>query len=335
MKIDAYAAMAARQALLPFAYDPDNLGPWDIEVAITHCGICHSDVHLIDNDWQNSVYPLVPGHEIVGTVTQVGSQIAHLQKGDRVGIGWQRSACMDCEWCRKGEENMCLRNEATCNGHFGGFAKAIRADGRFAFKIPENLASENAAPLLCGGATVYSPLRLYDVRPEMKVGVIGIGGLGHLAVQFVRAFGCEVTAFSSSADKEAEARGFGAHHFVLGSDKGAFERGARSLDFIISTVYADLDWGTYLSLLRPHGKLCFVGAAANPVTFHVFQLMMGQVSMCGSVIGGRASIAEMLEFAARHKIVARTEAVPMDQVNNAITKVRQGKARYRMVLVNK
>jgi len=334
MQIDAHAAMAAKQSLSRFAYDPDNLGPWDIEVAITHCGICHSDIHLIDNDWQNSIYPLVPGHEIVGTVTQLGAQVTHLQKGDRVGIGWQRSSCQNCEWCLKGEENMCLKNEATCNGHFGGFAKAIRVDGRFAFKIPDDLASENAAPLLCGGATVYSPLRLYDVKPSMKVGVIGIGGLGHLAVQFANAFGCEVTAFSSTPDKETEAKSFGAHHFVVGSDKGVFERGARSLDFIISTVYADLDWGEYLKLLRPNGKLCFVGAALGPLTTSLFPLLFSQLSICGSVIGGRPAIAEMLEFAARHDIVAKTEAVPMDQVNSAIVRVRQGKARYRMVLVN-
>ncbi|TFH60930.1 MAG: NAD(P)-dependent alcohol dehydrogenase [Candidatus Zixiibacteriota bacterium] len=335
MPIDAYAAKAAKQSLERFAYQPDNLGPWDIEVAITHCGICHSDIHLIDNDWQGSIYPLVPGHEIVGTVTQLGAQVTHLQKGDRVGIGWQRSSCMSCEWCQKGEENMCLQNEATCNGHFGGFAKAIRADGRFAFKIPDNLTSENAAPLLCGGVTVYSPLRLYDVNPSMKVGVIGIGGLGHLAVQFARAFGCEVTAFSSSPDKEAEAKSFGAHHFVVGSDKGALEKSVRCLDFIISTVYADLDWGAYIKMLRPHGKLCFVGAALGPVSTSLFPLLFGQLSICGSVIGGRPAIAEMLDFAARHNIFAKTEAVPMDQVNSVIAKVRQGKARYRMVLVNK
>jgi alcohol/geraniol dehydrogenase (NADP+) len=334
MQIDAYAAMAAKQSLERFAYQPDNLGPWDIEVAITHCGICHSDIHLIDDDFQMSGYPLVPGHEIVGTVTQLGASVSQLQKGDRVGIGWQRSSCMTCEWCVKGEENMCLENRATCVGHYGGFARAIIADSRFAFRVPEKLASENAAPLLCGGITVYSPLRLYDVKPSMRVGVIGIGGLGHLAVQFARAFGCEVTAFSSSPDKESEAKSFGAHHFVVGSDRGVFERGARSQDFIISTVYADLDWGEYLKLLRPNGKLCFVGAALGPLTTSVFPLLFSQLSICGSVIGGRPAIAEMLEFAARHNIVAKTEPVPMDQVNSAVAKVRQGKARYRMVLVN-
>jgi uncharacterized zinc-type alcohol dehydrogenase-like protein len=334
MKIDAYAAMAARKSLEKYQYDPQELGPWDIEVAITHCGICHSDIHLIDNDWQISGYPLVPGHEIVGTVVAKGASVTKLEPGQRVGIGWQRSSCMECEWCIRGEENMCADSHATCAGHYGGFAKSIRTDSRFAFRIPEALASENAAPLLCGGITVYSPLREFNVRPEMKVGVVGIGGLGHLALQFAHAYGCEVTAFSSSPNKEAEAKTFGAHHFVAGADAATLDHAANSLDFILVTAMADLDWAKYLNILRPNGKLCFVGAVPGPITVSAFPMLLAKRSICGSAIGNRTGISEMLEFAARHGIVAKTEALPMDQVNAAISKVRENKARYRMVLTN-
>jgi uncharacterized zinc-type alcohol dehydrogenase-like protein len=334
MTIHGYAALAAKKTLEKFHYEPEELGPWDVEATISHCGICHSDVHLIDDDWGMSSYPLVPGHEIVGIVRAVGSDVRHLEKGQRIGIGWQRSSCSSCEFCLRGEENLCSEQQATCLGHYGGFAEAIRTDSRFVFAIPENLESENVGPLLCGGITVYSPLRRYGVNPAMKVGVIGIGGLGHLALQYARAFGCEVTAFSTSEDKEAEAKQFGAHHFVCTADASALEKGVNSLDFILSTVYADINWEAYLNILRPNGKLCTVGASANPITLPAFPLLVGQKTVCGSVIGGRAIIQEMLEFSARHGVKAKTELLPMSEVNAAIKKVRSGKARYRMVLKN-
>ncbi len=333
MRINAYAAMAAKKNLQKFQYEPKELGPWDVEVKISHCGICHSDVHLIDDDWAMSSYPLVPGHEIVGVITASGSNVTHLKKGQRLGIGWQRSACLTCEFCARGEENMCPQNEAICVGHYGGFAEAIRTDSRFVFPIPENLNSEQVGPLMCGGITVFSPLRRYAVQPTMKVGVIGIGGLGHLALQFARAFGCEVTAFSTSPDKETEARSFGAHHFI-NNNKSAMEKTGNSLDFILNTLYVDIDWAVYLNILRPNGKICNVGAGANPITIPASPLLLGQKSICGSVIGGRAMIMDMLEFAARHGIQAKTEVVPISEVNAAVDKVRQGKARYRMVLKN-
>ncbi len=334
MRINAYAAMAAKKNLQKFQYEPKELGPWDVEVKISHCGICHSDVHLIDDDWAIGSYPLVPGHEIVGVVTALGSNVTHLKNGLRLGIGWQRNACLTCEFCARGEENMCTQNEAICVGHYGGYAEAIRTDSRFVFPIPENLNSEQVGPLMCGGITVFSPLRRYAVQPIMKVGVIGIGGLGHLALQFTRAFGCEVTAFSTSPDKEAEARSFGAHHFINSNNKSAMEKAVNSLDFILNTLYVDIDWAAYLNILRPSGKICNVGAGANPITIPASPLLVGQKSICGSVIGGRAMIIDMLEFAARHDIQAKTEVVPMSEVNAAIDKVRQGKARYRMVLKN-
>lgn len=333
MTFHAHAAADAKQPLEPFAYEPAPLGPHDVEVDISHCGICHSDVHLVDNDWGVSAYPLVPGHEIVGAVSALGEGVTHLHAGQRVGIGWQRGSCMTCRYCASGREPLCPENKATCLGSYGGFADRIRVDGRFAFPIPEALASENAAPLLCGGITVYSPLRDFGVTPSMRVGVVGIGGLGHLAVQFARAWGCEVTAFSSSPDKESQALAFGAHRFVASADSGAVRR-AGGLDFILSTVTADLDWPAYLDALAPGGTLCVLGVPKSPLSFQAFPLIGGQKRVCGSPIGGRVAIREMLDFSARHGIVAKTEAVPFSQINKALDTVRDNRARYRMVLTD-
>ncbi|RME20079.1 MAG: NAD(P)-dependent alcohol dehydrogenase [Candidatus Zixiibacteriota bacterium] len=332
MQINCQAAMTEKARLEAFSYEPSELGPFDIDVEITHCGICHSDLHLVNNDWGISTYPLVPGHEIIGTVTAAGPMVTHLAVGQRVGIGWQRSACLQCETCLAGEENLCAKSEATCVGHYGGFATAIRTDSRFAFAIPEALDSENAAPLLCAGVTVFTPLKHFNVRPMMRVGVIGIGGLGHLAVQFARAFGCEVTAFSSSPDKEAEAKALGAHHFLSSRDQQALEAAAGSLDFILSTVNVDLDWTTYLNILRPNGKLCQLGLPPSPLTVPILPLLFGRKSVCSSPIGGRRDMIDMLEFAARHNIVAKTELMPLGQVNDALARLAENKARYRIVL---
>lgn len=336
MNINAYAALAEKQTLQLFQYDPKSLGPYDVEVKISHCGICHSDIHLIDNDWGSSEYPLVPGHEIVGEITETGPRVRHLETGQRVGIGWQRSACLTCEFCERGEENLCARSQSTCvrDGNYGGFADFIRSDSRFVFPIPDSLESADVGPLLCGGITVYSPLRRYSVDPTMRVGVMGIGGLGHMALQFARAFGCEVTAFSTTPEKEAEAKLFGAHHFVCSTDSAAMESATDSLDFIISTLYVDLDWATYLNILRRNGKLCVVGASRHAISAPFNPLLVGQKSICGSVIGGRAVMREMLQFAERHGIHAKTELAPMSEVNAAVEKVRKGQARYRMVVKN-
>jgi uncharacterized zinc-type alcohol dehydrogenase-like protein len=334
MKINCYAALNAKQPLQKFTYDAKPLGPNDVEVKITHCGICHSDIHLIDNDWQTSIYPLVPGHEIVGMVGELGSAVKHLQKGQRIGIGWEANSCGHCEWCARGDENLCSTQQATCVGNYGGYADAIRLNSRFVFPIPDALSSESVAPLLCGGATVYSPLQQYITNPSMRVGVIGIGGLGHLALQFAHAFGCEVTAFSSTTAKAEEAKQFGADHFVASADKNALSKVSNSFDFILSTVAADLDWTAYVNALRPRGKLCFVGALAAPINISAFSLIRGRKTICGSNIGSCPEINEMLQFAARHSIAAKTESMPMHDVNTALDKVRANKARYRMVLVN-
>jgi len=334
MTICCYAAKEPQGQLQSFQYEPEPLGSHEVEVKITHCGICHSDIHLIDNDWSISDYPLVPGHEIVGTVESFGPEVAGFAHGQRVGIGWQRSACLECDYCIRGLENLCPKMKATCVGHHGGFAEKIRIDSRFAFPIPDKLDSEAAAPLLCGGVTVYSALVNHDVKPGMKVGVIGIGGLGHFALQFARAMGCEVTAFSSTQAKEAEARELGARHFIADTDSKTLEQVACTQDFILSTVNANLNWSTYVDALRPGGKLCFVGVPDEPIAIPAFSLIVGRTSISGSPIGSRTDIRHMLEFAALHDIKAWTESMPMSNVNGGIEAVRNNQARYRVVLKN-
>jgi uncharacterized zinc-type alcohol dehydrogenase-like protein len=305
-----------------------------VEIAITHCGICHSDLHLISNDWGISQYPFIPGHEIVGSVAAVGDEVRSLEVDQRVGLGWQSNSCGECEWCSRGMENLCPKAEGTCVHRHGGYAERVRANARFVIQIPEALESECAAPLLCGGITVYNPLRTYGVNPSSRVGIVGIGGLGHIAIQFARVFGAEVTAFSTSAGKEEEVRALGAHRFVNSRESKALKEVAGSLDFILSTVNADQDWGTYVQALRPTGTLCFVGVPPSPVAVHAFPLISGLRSITGNPTGSPYRIREMLDVAARHGVKAQTERFPMARANEAIEKVKKNKVRYRAVLAN-
>ncbi len=333
-RIQGLAAHAAGAELLPFHYDPGELKPQEVEIEITHCGICHSDLHLIMNDWGLSQYPFIPGHEIIGTVSALGSHVRGLEKGQRVGLGWQSNSCGMCEWCVRGMENLCAQSEGTCVHRHGGYANCVRANSRFVIPIPEALASENAAPLLCGGITVYTPLRTHGVNPASRVGVVGIGGLGHLAIQFARAFGAEVTAFSTSTSKEEEARTLGAHHFVNSLDSKAMKEMAGSQDFILNTANGDQDWNCYLQALRSTGTLCFAGVPPSAVTFQAFPMISGARSISGSPIGSPAGLREMLDVAARHGVKATTELFPMAKANEALDKVKKNKVRYRAVLAN-
>jgi alcohol/geraniol dehydrogenase (NADP+) len=333
-EIHGLAVHAAGAQLLPYKFDPGALQSHEVEIKISHCGVCHSDIHLIDNDWGISKYPFIPGHEIVGTVVGLGSEVKDRAMGERVGVGWQADSCGICEWCRQGDEHLCAKSQPTCVGRNGGFADKIRVNSRFAIPVPAALESEHVAPLMCAGITVYAPLRNHGVRPASRVGVIGIGGLGHLGVQFAKTFGAEVTAFSTSKDKEAEAKALGAHHFVNTRDTGALKKVAGSFDFLLSTVSADQDWQAYVNALRPKGTLCLVGASPSPVQIQGSSLLQGQKSVSGSPTGSPRDLFEMLDVAARHGVKAMTEKFPMAKANDAVARVKKNQVRYRAVLAN-
>jgi uncharacterized zinc-type alcohol dehydrogenase-like protein len=257
-----------------------------------------------------------------------------LLSGDRVGVGWQANSCGHCEWCLQGEENLCADGQGTCVQRNGGYADRVRVNARFVVPIPDGLESERAAPLLCGGITVYSPIRNHGVNPAARVGIVGIGGLGHMAVQFAHAFGAEVTAFSSSPAKEADARSLGADQFVNTRETKTLKKLAGQFDFILSTVEADQDWGAYVRALRPHGKLCFVGIPPGVLGLSVSPLVTGQKVVTGSPGGSPRMIREMLHVAERHKVQAITERFAMSKANDAVTKVKKNQVRYRAVLAN-
>ena len=327
-----YAAQNPDEELQIIEYDPGPLGPTEVDIAVEYCGICQSDIGMIDNTWGVTSYPIVPGHEVIGIVQAIGDQVSHLRINQRVGVGWNAGSCMHCEWCDSGEHNLCASAQGTIVGRHGGFADRIRADATWTLPIPAGLRPEVTGPLLCGGITVFNPIVQYGIQPGDRVGVIGIGGLGHLALQFLHAFGCEVTAFSSSPDKEDEARKLGADHFCTSVDKAALSSLHGSLDFILSTVGVSLDWESYLHVLRPKGRLHLVGSLTDPISIHVSALLLGQKSISASPDGSPATVVQMLEFAERNNIEPIVEIFPLADVNEALEKVRHGKPRYRVVL---
>ncbi len=330
--IRAYAAHSAGEALQAFEYQPDALRDDEVEIQVEHCGICHSDLSMIDNEWGRSSYPLVPGHEVVGRISALGSNVRHLQRDQRVGLGWHAGYCLHCNQCHRGDHNLCQEAKGTIINHHGGFAERVRAQATSIVPLPESLDAASAGPLFCGGITVFTPFLDYGISPTAKVGVIGIGGLGHLALQFARAWGCEVTAFTSSSAKADEAKSLGAHHTINSRDKAALEQAAGKFDLLISTVNVKLDWNRYLNTLGPRGRLHFVGATLEPLDIGAFNLIGAQREVSGSPVGSPSAIATMLEFAARHQITARVEHFPMSQVNDALQQLREGKAHYRIVL---
>lgn len=330
--IKAYAVHEPKGELKPFEYDPGVLGDNEVEIDVQYCGICHSDLSMIDNEWGMTQYPLVPGHEAAGTVSAKGSNVTHLEVGDFVGLGWHSGYCMTCGTCLSGDHNLCASADSTIVGRHGGFAEKVRAAAASVVKIPEGVDKESAGPLFCGGITVFNPLVQFGIEPTHKVGVIGIGGLGHMALQFLNAWGCEVTAFTSSESKKKEALDMGAHYTLNSRDATEIENAKGSFDFLISTVNVKLDWNIYTETLRPKGRFHFVGATLEPLDLGVFPLIMGQRSVSGSPVGSPATIAKMLDFAAHHKIKPIIEKYSFDNVNEAIERLRSGKARYRIVL---
>lgn len=330
--INAYAVQEPGGKLEPFEYDPGLLGDEEVEINVEYCGICHSDLSMLNNEWGISQYPFVPGHEVIGTVAAVGDRVTTIKPGQQVGLGWFSQSCMVCEWCMSGNHNLCLQAEGTIVGRHGGFADKVRAHQSWVIPLPQGLTPESAGPLFCGGITVFNPIVQLDIQPTDKVGVIGIGGLGHMALRFLHAWGCDVTAFSTSPEKEAEARELGANHFINSRDPSALESVQNSFDVILSTVNADLDWDAYIAALRPKGRLHLVGVIPSPISSQIFPMILGQKSISASPLGSPATISQMLDFASRHHIEPVIETFSFDQVNEAMEKLEHGKPRYRIVL---
>ncbi|MFO5440450.1 MAG: NAD(P)-dependent alcohol dehydrogenase, partial [Dolichospermum sp.] len=312
LKFQAYASLKPGEKLQPWEYEPAPLGSNDVEIAVTHNGLCHTDIHMRDNDWNVSKFPLVAGHEVVGNVTQIGADVTGIKFGDLLGFGWISNSCRVCDACLRGEENICRQGyKGLIVGNHGGFANKLRACADFAYKIPDNLDSASAAPLLCAGITVYTPLRTYIKYPGAKVGVLGIGGLGHLAIKFAEAMGAEVTAFSTSSDKEAEAKEFGAHYFCNWKNTEQIKAASGTLDLLLCTVSSEIDWNKAFGLLANNGVLCLVGLPVSTLNIPLLPLVFGQKAIAGSVVGGRRFMKEMLEFAAIHPIKPRIETIPI------------------------
>ena len=330
--IRAWAAPSAGAPLQPFAFDPGPLGAEDVEIAVEHCGLCHSDLSLLDNEWGFTRYPFVPGHEAVGRVVAMGAQARGVALGQRVGLGWNAGCCLHCRQCLSGRHNLCPSVQPTLAGRHGAFAERVRAHWVWTTPLPEGLDPRESGPLLCGGITVFAPLREFDSRPTARVGVVGIGGLGHLALKFCRAWGCEVTAFTTSLSKAEEARAFGAHRIVSTGDAAALAGLAGQFDLIIDTVNASLDWDGLVAALAPRGRLHVVGAVLEPIKVSAFPLLLGQKSVSGSPTGSPAAVGEMLDFAARHQVLPQTENFPMSHANEALAHLKAGRARYRIVL---
>jgi uncharacterized zinc-type alcohol dehydrogenase-like protein len=331
---NAYAAPKAGAPLEPFSFRPGELGPEEVEIKVTHCGICHSDVSMLDDEWGMSRFPFVPGHEAVGTVVALGKEAKGLRIGQRVGVGWSAQSCLSCDQCLSGDHHLCATVQGTIVGRYGAFANYLRVQWTWARPIPDALDPAKTGPLLCGGITVFSPFLIHQVPATARVGVIGIGGLGHLALQFANKWGCEVHAFTTSDSKEAEARQLGAHHVHNTRTDGVLKPLASSLDLIISTINVPIDVPGLLDTLKPNGRLHVVGAILQPMSVPAFGLIMNQKAIAGSPTGSPTAIDRMLEFCARHSVAPVTEHFPMSKVNDALEHLRSGKARYRIVLTN-
>lgn len=340
-KTQGYAAQNETSPLAPFAFDRREPGANDVAIDIKFCGICHSDVHQARGEWGNSLYPMVPGHEIVGHVTAVGSSVKKFKVGDTVGVGCMVDSCKTCANCKDGEEQFCeagatftYNSEDKKHGGLaqGGYAKHIVVDEAFVLNVDSKLDLAAAAPLLCAGITTYSPLKRWKAGPGKKVGVVGLGGLGHMGVKIAVAMGADVTVFTTSQSKIEDAKKLGAHHVILSKDAKQMEAAANSFDFILDTVSADHDIGAYLNLLRRDGTLTQVGLPTNPVAISLFPLVMKRINFSGSLIGGIRETQEMLDFCAKHDIVSDIELIRADQINEAYDRVVKSDVKYRFVI---
>ena len=339
--VKSYAAQNAAASLVPFNIERRDVGPHDVQFDILYCGVCHSDIHQVRDEWGGSIYPMVPGHEIVGRVTRVGNKVTKFKAGDLAGVGCFVDSCRTCDNCKAGTEQYCdLGMSGTYNSYeqdkktptYGGYSTQIVVDEMYTLKVSEKLRLEGVAPLLCAGITTYSPLRHVGVGKGHKVAVMGLGGLGHMGVKFAAGFGADVTVLSTSPSKEADARDLGAHHFVLTSDKKQMDDVKNKFHFILNTVSADHSYSPYLDLLKSDGTMIIVGAPPSPTALPAFDLIARRTKILGSMIGGIAETQEMLDYCADHDIVSDVEVIDMPYINTAYERMLKSDVKYRFVI---
>jgi uncharacterized zinc-type alcohol dehydrogenase-like protein len=337
----AFGTAAAKNPLAPMEIARREPGPTDVEMEILFCGVCHSDLHQARNEWKNSIYPCVPGHEIVGKVTKVGTKVTKFKVGDTAAVGCMVNSCRTCPSCKEGLEQYCdswatftynSPDKHMGGPTFGGYSTGIVVDEAFTLRVPAGLDLAATAPLLCAGVTTWSPLRHWKVGPGSKVGVVGLGGLGHMGVKFARAFGAHVTLFTTSPSKVQDALRLGAHEVVLSTDAAEMAKRSRTLDFVLDTVSAQHDINAYLNLLRRDGTLVLVGVPENPLPVHPFSVIMPRRNFAGSGIGGIRETQEMLDYCAQHAIVSDIELIPMQRINEAWERLLKQDVRYRFVI---
>lgn len=337
----SYAAQSAGATLSPYNFERRTPGPHDVEIDILYCGVCHTDIHFINNDWGISVYPMVPGHEIIGRVVSVGDHVKKFKPGNMAGVGCLVDSCRDCEYCNDGLEQYCSNGAVYTYSAYekdgttitqGGYSSKIVVDERFVLKIPESLAPDKAAPLLCAGITTYSPLRLWKVGKGHKIAIIGLGGLGHMAVKFAVSFGADVTVLSTSPEKKEDAERLGAHNFVVTTDEEQLKRVANTFDFILDTLSATHDYNKYVGLLKTGGTLICVGLPTEPIQVPSFNIVFTKKCIAGSLIGGLPETQEMLDYCAENNITADVEVIPIQQINEAYKRMLNSDVKYRFVI---
>src|SRR5215218_2714747 len=340
MRVNAFAAPAAGRPLAATTIERREVGPNDVLIEIEYAGICHSDIHTVNGDWGPQPFPVVPGHEIVGVVTEIGAHVTRHRVGDRVGVGCMVNSCGECANCRNGDEQYCLDGMVATYGAVdrdgtttqGGYSTHVVVDADYVLRVPAGIDPAAAAPLLCAGITTYSPLRRWGAGPGKRVAIVGLGGLGHMGVKIAHAMGAEVTVLSQSLKKQEDGLRLGADHYYATSDPATFEALYGRFDLIVNTVSASIDVDAYLSLLAVDGTLVNVGAPAEPLSVHVMSLIGARRSFAGSMIGGIALTQEMLDFCAEHNIGAEVEVIPADKVNEAYERVLASDVRYRFVI---
>ncbi len=330
--IKAYAATDLGAKLTPFEFELPAIQPDEVCIDVDYCGLCHSDLSMINNDWGVTQYPLVPGHEVVGKVVEKGEAVTTFEVGDVVGLGWHCGYCNHCQYCEDGDKNLCAEAQGTIVQRHGGFAEKVVAQAQSIVKLPQGMNPATAGPLFCGGITVFNPLLQFDISPLSKVAVIGVGGLGHLAIKFLKAFGCEITAFSHSPEKTQALLDMGAHHVLNTNDAESVAQASGRFDLILCTINVTMNWDAFITTLAPKGRLHFLGVPSEPLSFDLTPMLFKQLAVSSSPVGSPASIAKMLEFAALHQIEPTVESFHFDQVNEAIEKMEKGELRYRAVL---